>query len=377
MTLRPVCAMTIAAARPLGPEPTTIASRVRDIAGLENGRIAGLIVQLNPAILQSYHSAMSASEYWLSRLVFERALALIYLVAFLCAANQFIPLLGEHGLLPVPRFVQRVPFRRSPSLFYFAPTDSAFRAAAWLGVALSAIAAIGITESRGGIVHASVWAALWLLYLSFVNVGWMFYAFGWETLLLETGFVTIFAGDPATQPSLWTIWLWRWILFRLMFGAGLSKLRGDPCWRRLTCLDYHFETQPIPNALSWYFHHLPRAVHRAGVLFNHVAELVAPLFFFAPQPYAAIAGVVTIAFQLVLITSGNLSWLNWLTLVLAVPLFDDRWFAWLPAATAAIAAPGIVQHTMTLALVMLVAVLSIKPVLILLSPNQVMIASFG
>ena len=100
-----------------------------------------------------------ADSYWYSRLVFERALALVYLVAFLCAANQFIPLLGEHGLLPAPRFVQRVPFRRSPSLFYFAPTDIAFRAAAWLGVALSTIVALGMTESRGGIVHAAMWAA--------------------------------------------------------------------------------------------------------------------------------------------------------------------------------------------------------------------------
>ncbi len=118
---------------------------------------------------------------------------------------------------------------------------------------------------------------------------------------------------------MWTIWIWRWILFRLMFGAGLIKLRGDPCWRNLTCLDYHFQSQPMPNTLSWYFHWLPPVVHRGGVVFNHVAELAAPLVYFAPQPFAAIGGLVTIAFQLVLIASGNLSWLNWLTIVLAIP----------------------------------------------------------
>jgi hypothetical protein len=257
------------------------------------------------------------SSYWYSRLVFERALALVYLIAFLCAAHQFIPLLGERGLLPVPRFVRAVAFRRAPSLFFLAPTDAAFRAAAWTGVVLSTVALTGVVEPWGAFAGAGVWAALWLLYLSFVNVGWMFYAFGWETLLLETGFFTIFAGGWSTQPSMWTIWVWRWILFRLMFGAGLSKLRGDPCWRNLTCLDRHFETQPIPNRLSWHFHWLPPRLHRAGVLFNHVAELAAPLAFFAPQPWAAVAGLVTIAFQLVLITSGNLSWLNWLTIVLA------------------------------------------------------------
>ena len=186
-------------------------------------------------------------SYWYTRLVFERALALVYLIAFLCAARQFIPLLGERGLLPVPRFVRAVPFRKAPSLFFLAPTDTAFRAAAWIGIVLSAAALTGLVEPWGALANASVWAALWLLYLSFVNVGWMFYAFGWETLLLETGFFTIFAGGLSTAPSMWTIWIWRWILFRLMFGAGLSKLRGDPCWRNLTCLYYHHEAQPLPN----------------------------------------------------------------------------------------------------------------------------------
>jgi hypothetical protein len=97
--------------------------------------------------------------------------------------------------------------------------------------------------------------------------------------------------------------------------CGLIKLRGDPCWRDLTCLRYYFETQPIPNPLSWYFHRLPARVHRAGVAFNHVVELAVPfLYYFAPQPLAAIGGLLTIAFQLTLIASGNLSWLNWITM---------------------------------------------------------------
>ena len=194
---------------------------------------------------------------------------------------------------------------------------------------------------------AIVWLALWLLYLSFVNVGQIFYGFGWETLLLEAGFFTIFAGAHTTMPSLWMIWIWRWVLFRLMFGAGLIKLRGDACWRDLTCLDYHFETQPMPNALSWYFHWLPAVVHRAGVVFNHVAELAVPFAYFAPQPIAAIGGLVTIAFQLVLIVSGNLSWLNWLTIVLSIP--DTRRSMVRVAADRrpALTPPGAVQRGVT------------------------------
>ncbi len=258
-------------------------------------------------------------SYWYSRFAFQRALAIVYLSAFIVAANQFVPLVGEHGLLPAPRFIDDIAFGDSPSLFFWFPTDRAFHLAAWLGVALSLLALTGYPErSRPG-VAAAVWVALWVLYLSFVNVGQTFYAFGWESLLLEAGFLTIFAGANLSAPSALSIWMWRWLLFRIMLGAGLIKLRGDPCWRDLTCLDYYFETQPMPNPLSWYFHWLPSAVHHAGVVFNHVAELVVPFGYFAPQPIAAIAGMLTIVFQLTLIVSGNLSWLNWLTIVLAIP----------------------------------------------------------
>src|SRR5437016_4827933 len=169
---------------------------------------------------------------------------------------------------------------------------------------------------------------LWVLYLSFVNVGQVFYGFGWESILSEAGFYTIFLGPTHIVPPKIVIWLLRWELFRVMFGAGLIKLRGDSCWRDLTCLDYYFETQPIPNPLSWYFHWLPPAVHHGGVLVNHFAELIVPFGLFIPQPVASIAALLIIAFQLVLIVSGNLSWLNWLTVAVAISAIDDRWLSW-------------------------------------------------
>src|SRR5437773_12570988 len=116
-------------------------------------------------------------EYWYSRWLFERALAAIYLVAFIAATTQFVPLVGEHGLEPVGRWVQAVPFRASPSLFYLFPKDNAFRACAWLGVALSVFALSSLPQQMGGVASAAVWAALWLLYLSFVNIGQTFYSF--------------------------------------------------------------------------------------------------------------------------------------------------------------------------------------------------------
>jgi hypothetical protein len=318
--------------------------------------------------------------YWRARFLTERALALIYLVAFLVAANQFLPLLGERGLLPVPTFVRAVPFDAAPSLFYFAPTNTTFLTASWVGVLLSLVA-LSPYPARNAIGTSMVWGALWLLYLSFVNVGQAFYAFGWELLLLEAGFLAIFSGDSRTEPSGLLTWLWRWLLFRVIFGAGLIKLRGDACWRDLSCLDFYFETQPIPNAASWYFHWLPSSVHRAGVVINHVVELAIPLALFAPQPFAAAAALVAMLFQLALIVSGNLSWLNWLTIIVAMPVLHDGWLTWLPGSDQPLSgrfrAPSRTQARAITALALLVAVLSIAPVFNLLSSRQMMNTSFG
>lgn len=219
---------------------------------------------------------------------------------------------------------------------------------------------------------------LWVLYLSFVNVGQDFYGFGWESILLEAGFFTIFLGARGDTPQMILIWILRWTLFRVMFGAGLIKLRGDPCWRDLTCLDYHYETQPMPNLLSWYFHIAPLWTHRAGVLFNHLAELIAPFGYFAPQPIASIAGIVTIVFQAMIMASGNLSWLNFLTIILAIPTLDDRILALvLPLRAPELRPPHIAYKTATIALAVLVAYLSINPIRNMLSPRQVMNTTFN
>ena len=316
-------------------------------------------------------------SYWYSRLIFERGLALIYLVAFLVAVNQFVPLLGERGLLPAPRVVAEVPFRSSPSLFYLRATDTAFRAAAWAGVLLALVALTGLVQRRSGAGAGLVWGLLWVLYLSFVNVGQTFYAFGWESLLLEVGFFTIFAGAWNTPPHALLNWIYRWTLFRLMFGAGLIKLRGDSCWRDLTCLDYYYETQPMPNPVSWYFHWLPRPVLHGGVVFNHFAELIVPFGYFLPQPFAGIAGLITIVFQSALIVSGNLSWLNYLTIVLAFTTLDNRFLSWLPVSLPELHPEPGSQRIATYGLAALVAILSVPPVFNMLSPGQIMNTAFN
>src|SRR5256714_14601950 len=76
---------------------------------------------------------LQAPDYWLTRLVIERALGVMYCVAFLVAVNQFRPLLGEKGLLPVPLFLSRGSFLQAPSLFHLPYSDRLPRGVAGRG----------------------------------------------------------------------------------------------------------------------------------------------------------------------------------------------------------------------------------------------------
>ncbi|HZP95806.1 MAG TPA: lipase maturation factor family protein [Candidatus Limnocylindria bacterium] len=319
---------------------------------------------------------LRADDYWLARLVFQRGLALIYLVAFVVALRQFRALLGERGLLPVPHFVSQVRFLDAPSLFHLRYSDRLLAAVSWTGIALAAFAAVGLTDAVPAPLAMLVWAALWAMYLSIVNVGQTFNAFGWESLLCETGFLAIFLGNATVAPTIALVVLLRWLVFRVEFGAGLIKMRGDRCWRDLTCLYYHHETQPMPNPLSWYAHHLPRRFHRVEALGNHFAQLVAPIFLFAPQPLASAAGIVIIATQGWLVLSGNFAWLNAVTMVLAVSSLDDATIAHvLPLGHVAADVP-IWDGALALLLTALIAVLSYRPARNLLSRHQLMNYSF-
>jgi hypothetical protein len=326
----------------------------------------------------------TSPTYWLTRFWFQRSLALIYFIGFLIVANQFRALCGENGILPARLFLQRVGFWDSPSLFFIDHSDRAFFIGACLGIVLAVIALSGLSDAFGQITSMIVWSALWILYLSFVNVGQTFYGFGWETLLLETGFLAIFLGPSRVAPPVIVIWLLRWVLFRMMFGAGLIKIRGDECWRDLTCMNYHYETQPMPGPLSYYFHLLPEWINKGSVLFNHFVELVVPFFIFGTRRFRHWAGLITIVFQILLILSGNLSWLNYLTIVLCISCFDDsvlpRAFAWIgdtpDAATWSAALVGGIPSPLIYGLTALILALSIRPAMNLFSKNQMMNSSF-
>ncbi len=281
------------------------------------------------------------AEFRGARFVFLRVLGLVYLTAFLCLANDVLPLIGKGGLLPADSYLEWVHERlggsweaamEMPSVFHFWLSDSLLQGLSWVGVGLSIALVLGFG-------NGVLLLALWGLYFSFVSIGQRWFSFGWESQLLETGLLAVFLVPflnprpfPKKGPSKIVIYLSWWLIFRIMLGAGLIKLRGDPCWTELTCLDYHFQTQPVPGPFSRIFHNMPPSVLHFGVFFNHLTELIAPFFLLGTRRIRHGAAIVMLLFQFTLILSGNLAFLNWLTILPCLLCIDDSlWSKVLPA----------------------------------------------
>jgi hypothetical protein len=333
------------------------------------------------------------NDYWLTRFVILRLLGFVYAVAFLVAAEQLVPLVGAHGLTPATHFLTSVQtelgsrtacMMHVPTLFWFGISDRSMSIFAWIGFAFSLLV-------LAGYANAIILTILWAMYMSIVHVGQIWYGYGWETQLLETGFLSIFLCPlldvrpfPRRPPPLLVIWLFRWLGFRIMIGAGLIKMRGDSCWRDLTCLYYHYETQPIPSPISRYLHFAPHWFHKFETAWNHFIELIVPWFSFGPRTARHIAGVLLVMFQIILIISGNLSFLNYVTIIPFLACFDDTFLrrilprSLVRRADQAVqqSEPSRVQNGLAIALSILVAYLSIAPVLNLVSDRQLMNYSY-
>lgn len=253
--------------------------------------------------------------------LFLRLLALIYLAAFISVALEIQGLVGAQGILPAAEHLARLDsltahgWLRFPTLFWIDHSDAALVAAAYVGCFFAVLLLAGFYPLLSTIV-------LFLLYLSLFRVGQMFFNFQWDYLLLETGFLAIFL---TAGPSRLLLFLFHWLLFRLRFLSGLSKiLSGDPNWHNLTTLDYYFETQPLPHAGAWYAHHLPETLLKAGTGFTLFVELVVPFFIFLPRPFRIFAAASTILIQLAIIATSNHNFINLLTIALCLFLLDDR-----------------------------------------------------
>jgi len=264
--------------------------------------------------------------YALVEWLFVKILGLIYFVAFASLAVQITGLIGSHGILPTADFLQSIHNRLGSQSYWWAPTvfwlnssDFALKAVCVAGAVLALVLLAGFAQRPLLIV-------LFLLYLSLVIVGQDFLAFQWDALLLEAGFLAIFLGNGRL-----VIWLFRWLVFRLIFLSGVLKLlSGDPTWRSLTALNYHYETQPLPTPLAWYLHQLPDGFQKLSVAVVLGIEIGAPLLMLAPRRLRLLAAAAIVFLQIMIGLTGNFAFFNLLTVALCVFLLDDRalrrWF---------------------------------------------------
>lgn len=280
------------------------------------------------------------STYQLTRWIFLRALAAIYLIAFVSLWVQVTGLIGERGILPAKTTVefatkqfeaQKIGAARYvlfPTLCWSNSSDDFLKLQCAVGTALAVIALIGLAP-------APCLFLLWLIYLSLTTIGREFLSFQWDNLLLETGFLAIFFAPlqwlprvvRAPRPSGIVLFLLRWLLFRLMFESGVVKLlSGDPTWRKLSALAVHFETQPLPTWIGWYAHQMPMWAHKLSTLLMFVIELGVPFLVFGPRRLRHWAAWALIGLQVFIFVTGNYCFFNLLSIALCLVLFDDA--AW-------------------------------------------------
>src|SRR2546428_7590712 len=273
--------------------------------------------------------------YVLSRWLFLRLLGVVYLIAFTSLALQVTGLIAEHGILPGTAFLDRTralyggaAYRLFPTVCCLGAGDGALRVLCWGGAALALLVVAGVAQ-------APALALLWACYLSLSAVGQTFLWFQWDGLLLETGLFAILYAPKRWLPSRgrepepsgvvrWLVWL---LLFKLMFLSGITKLAsGDPAWRHLTALDYHFWTQPLPPWTAWYAQQLPAWMRQGMTLGTFAIELGAPWLIFVPSRFRRwriAACALLVLGQLGIAVTGNYGFFNLLALVLCVSLLDD------------------------------------------------------
>jgi len=280
-------------------------------------------------------SEISVNDYIIARWLFLRVLGVIYLMAFLSLGSQVLGLYGKEGILPVEMFLNGVAdqygnqrFWLLPSVFWVHSGDLTLKWVCYGGAAVSGLLVLGVAPALSTFV-------LWGLYLSLLSVGRTFLSFQWDILLLEVGFLAIFLSPLQLKPNaariqnpprviMWLLWL---LLFKLMFSSGMVKLLSqDKAWWNLTALNIHYETQPIPNWISWFVHQLPGWFQKISTVIMFFIELMIPFLVFGPRRIRYFASLSIIFFMVLILVTGNYCFFNWLTIALCLLLFDDSFW---------------------------------------------------
>ena len=260
--------------------------------------------------------------------IFPRLLGLTYLIAFVSAYGQVLPIAGSRGITPVAELLDRIrvdfPFPRRllyfPTLLWLSSGDRALRSLVLLGAGASLLVIYG-----GPFLG---WALLvcWVAYLSLDLALDKFYP--WECALLEAGFLALFLGPIESLPSLKAepplpvvALAFNLLLIRIMFGFGKYKFLG------MTRQDFGFlkaflALQPLPTPLGWYVQHLPGMFHRLGLLLLFLVEILLPPLALLSGPIRLVVAAGFAGLMLAIQATGNFGFFNLIVVALCIPLLD-------------------------------------------------------
>jgi len=280
-----------------------------------------------------FDSRNGPTDSFLSRWIFLRALGLIYFSAFFSLAFQIRGLIGPAGILPASEYLKSVAeqvgharYWYVPSVLWFSSGSHMLMGLCWVGIAAAVLLVLDIWP-RGMLTICFV------CFLSFVSAAGDFSGYQSDGMLLESGFLSLFLAPGGFRPGLGEtrppvraalyLLLWEW--FRIYFESGVAKIAGhDPEWRNFTALDEYYQNGPLPTWIGWYVQHLPHWFHTATTFFTLALELVLIWAAFLPRPFRIALFFVVTPWQIGIILTANYTFLNYLVLVLAFLLLDDR-----------------------------------------------------
>jgi lipase maturation factor len=280
-----------------------------------------------------FDSRNGPSDRFLSRWIFLRALGAIYFSAFFSLVFQIRGLIGPEGILPASEYLKSVAEQVGHARYWYVPSVLWFSSSArmltglcWVGMAAAVLLVLNLWP-RGMLVVCFV------CFLSFVSAAQDFSGYQSDGMLLEAGFLSLFLAPGGLRPRLGEtqppvraalyLLLWEW--FRIYFESGVAKMAGgDPEWRNFTAMDDYYQNGPLPTWIGWYVQHFPHWFHGATAFFTLALELVLIWLAFLPRRFRIALFFVVTPWQIGIILTANYTFLNYLVLLLAFLLLDDR-----------------------------------------------------
>ena len=273
------------------------------------------------------------SDRFLARWIFLRALGAVYFSAFFSLVFQIRGLIGPQGILPASEYLKSIAEQVGHARYWYVPSVLWFSSGSHMLMGLCWVGMIAAVLLVFNIWPRPMLVICFVCFLSFVSAAAEFSGYQSDGMLLEAGFLSLFLAPGGFRPGFGeqrapvraAIYLLLWEWFRIYFESGVGKVAGgDPEWRHFTALDEYYQNGPLPTWIGWYAQHLPHWFHAATAFFTLGLELVLIWAAFLPRPFRIALFFIVTPWQIGIILTANYTFLNYLVLILAFLLLDDR-----------------------------------------------------